>query len=427
MTNENNNKNKTDWMQQTDQLLQNKTTMITKRICARDRRINGLQVCACIHVYIKKFYTYIYIYTYFVYLSIYVYMRICIYIHYNILIFLYLAGLIDEGRSWSLFRIFCPSQGVSPSPLTGGLVLTLSHLSLSSLRVWRERGSQRDRTLLSSRPLAHGGGGQPQSGTSPPLDERLRHPSWWTQRFASDPKLGPRFGHTMAPPSHPPRLRALDPHRGQRVGEAARPGPSSSLRDTSGTRGDTPPPQPYGGQDIPLHDTLIPVRLATDKLATLQCKWMQRTASWRWWAGSGDGRLQHQDKGTPATVLREWARLFERDVLQEGLDEITSVLAIHPDLPAAPPGESPPPDKPSPAPMDGTATPAIPRLPAPTGLMSLLSCTLMSHRPCLRNQRTSRAAGAVVSGWVNPCTPKGPSPPRRFKLLIRFARRFWGA
>ena len=31
MTNENNNKNKTDWMQQTDQLLQHKTPMIIKQ------------------------------------------------------------------------------------------------------------------------------------------------------------------------------------------------------------------------------------------------------------------------------------------------------------------------------------------------------------------------------------------------------------
>ena len=37
----------------------------------------------------------------------------------------------------------------------------------------------------------------------------------------------------MAPQSHPPQMRAIDPHRGQRVGEAACPGPTSSPRDAS--------------------------------------------------------------------------------------------------------------------------------------------------------------------------------------------------
>ena len=355
-------------------------------------------------------------------------MRICIYIHYNILIFLYLAGLIDEGRSWSLFRIFCPSQGVSPSPLTGGLVLTLSHLSLSSLRVWRERGSQRDRTLLSSRPLAHGGGGQPQSGTSPPLDERLRHPSWWTQRFASDPKLGPRFGHTMAPPSHPPRLRALDPHRGQRIGEAARPGPSSSLRDTSGTRGDTPP-------------TATVRRSMTRSSGSVwpRTNWPPFSANGCSGRPHGDGGLEVATAGSSTrakarpqpccasglaclngmSFRRGWMRLrlFWPSILislrrpRGNLHHLTNRRLRQW---MAPPHRQ------------YHVCRLLPCLP-PTGLMSLLSCTLMSHRPCLRNQRTSRAAGAVVSGWVNPCAPKGPSPPRRFKLLIRFAQRFWGA
>ena len=74
-----------------------------QRICARDRRINGLQVCACIHVYISKINVYIYIYIYiffFVYLSIYVYMRICIYIQYNIYIYIYIP-LFSAGGGWA--------------------------------------------------------------------------------------------------------------------------------------------------------------------------------------------------------------------------------------------------------------------------------------------------------------------------------------
>ena len=46
--------------------------------------------------------------------------------------------------------------------------------------------------------------------------------------------------------------------------------------------------------------------------------------------------------GSPATIIREWMRIFDMEVLQEGLDEINSVLALRPHLPALLPGAPPP-------------------------------------------------------------------------------------
>ena len=50
--------------------------------------------------------------------------------------------------------------------------------------------------------------------------------------------------------------------------------------------------------------------------------------------------------------------IFSHEVLQEGLDEINSALALHPDLPEAPPGEPPPHT------FDGATLPATPATPA---------------------------------------------------------------
>ena len=111
--------------------------------------------------------------------------------------------------------------------------------------------------------------------------------------------------------------------------------------------------------------------MATGRNATLQCRWMPRTGSWRWWTGSGDNRLQHQGRGSPANILREWMRVFEMEVFQEGLDEINSVLALHPDLPASLPG-APPPTPGEPAAMTNSRAGGPARLPA-TPLPSYLT------------------------------------------------------
>ena len=132
---------------------------------------------------------------------------------------LFLAGIFDEGRSWSLFRLFCPLQSLSLTPPSNGRALILSHLSLLRPRMCRESGPQRAGTKRSSCLLAHSGGGKSQRSTSSPIDEPLRHPSCRAQSCASTP--GPqtcfRLWKNMAPPSHPPRFRAIDPHRGQRI------------------------------------------------------------------------------------------------------------------------------------------------------------------------------------------------------------------
>ena len=52
--------------------------------------------------------------------------------------------------------------------------------------------------------------------------------------------------------------------------------------------------------------------------------------------------MAHQNQGTPADALRNWVARYEMEVLQAGLDEIQSALAIHPDPPAGPPGTPPP-------------------------------------------------------------------------------------
>ena len=254
-----------------------------------------------------------------------------------------LAGLFDHGKSWVGFSAFLP-----PGPFflgaPNGPARTLALLSpLPASSTPKTHPQQHKEVRREKRPLAQPGRSARRRRHAPPQAQPARR-SAFAQRT-------------------PPGLRAAHPLRGIRIGEAAVPGPPSGSVPQTDTPGDTPPPMP-ASDNIPLHDTILRIRLATDKYGTLQCKWMQRTASWRWWVGSGDNRLQHQGRGTPATILREWVRMYEAEVLQEGLDEITTVLAMHPDLPAAPPGEAPPADMRDSRAEPLPATPAINHLPA---------------------------------------------------------------
>ena len=140
----------------------------------------------------------------------------------------------------------------------------------------------------------------------------------------------------------PGDTRSIHPQRGVRIGEAAKPGPATATARTATTTDTAADTAPNGGAgpELAIQDVPIRIKMATGRTATLQCRWMPKTGSWRWWTGSGDSRFQHQGRSSP--VLREWMRLFEMEVLQEGLDEINSVLALHPDLLASLPGAPPP-------------------------------------------------------------------------------------
>ena len=72
-------------------------------------------------------------------------------------------------------------------------------------------------------------------------------------------------------------------------------------------------------------------------------------------------RLHHQGRSTPGTVLLEWLQRFDQHLTTEGVREIETALAIHPDPPHGPPDSL----NRTPASTDQMAgTPAAPSTPA---------------------------------------------------------------
>ena len=258
---------------------------------------------------------------------------------------LFWAGFLDSGASWTLFRVFLTptSQSrlvlVSPSAL-GSLLSPLVCVTAS------ERGKKR-----------------------------------------------------RAPRS--PRL--LHPLRGQRIGEAAQPGPSatsSSMTATCVTTGDSTLPDPDAGTPPPefrrpmaLQEVQINIRMATGRPATLKCLWLPKFDSWKWYTT----RCQHQGRGQPGQILREWAERYKGDVAPEGHREIESVLALHPDPPVGPPDSDPP--APALPPPDETRPPAPPTamdLPDPCGLTRCTGCYFWTAQAIATQRQIPKTCHALL-------------------------------
>ena len=102
--------------------------------------------------------------------------------------------------------------------------------------------------------------------------------------------------------------------------------------------------------------------------------------------------------------------MFEREVLHKGSDEITSVLALHPDLPAAPPGESPQHDKSASTLPEG----------APSVCAAVLG-RLKDGQLFLESRQGFLAMAICLPRWLWPEPPKPPgtvlAPRSRPRLL----------
>ena len=177
-------------------------------------------------------------------------------------------------------------------------------------------------------------------------------------------------GKTRKAPRFPRLLHLL---RGQRIGEAAQPGPtatSSSLTTTATTGSSVPdpdagPPPPEACRPMAIHEVQINIKMATGRPATLKCHWLPKFDSWKW----STTKYQHQGRGQPSQILREWAARYKGEITPDGHREIESVLALHPDLPVGPPDSDPP--APAPSPADGARSSAPPTamdLPDPSRL-----------------------------------------------------------
>ena len=119
---------------------------------------------------------------------------------------------------------------------------------------------------------------------------------------------------------------------------------------------------------LEIQNVQLKLKAISGRLITLQCRWLKRDAAWKWFAETQGTRLHHQGKSTPATVLHEWLQRFDQHLSDEGVREIESALAIHPDPPHGPP-ERPDSLNRTPAGSDQMAgTPAAPCTPAFTRL-----------------------------------------------------------
>ena len=67
-----------------------------------------------------------------------------------------------------------------------------------------------------------------------------------------------------------------------------------------------------------LHDLQLNIRMATGRPATLKCVWLHKFDSWKW----ATSRFQHQGRGQPGQILREWAERYKAELAPEGLREI---------------------------------------------------------------------------------------------------------
>ena len=134
---------------------------------------------------------------------------------------------------------------------------------------------------------------------------------------------------------------------------------------------------------MPLADVRLSVRMTTGRPATLTCKWLPKFDSWKW----STSRHQHQGRGQPGQILREWAERYKSHIAPEGLREIDSALALHPDPPVGPPSSAPPaPTLPDSARLISDAPPTACSLPNPSELHRCRAC----HFWTTQNIRTQR-------------------------------------
>ena len=266
------------------------------------------------------------------------------------------AGFADSGRSWLLFGIFGDLR--LRNPVHNGNWATLQILSFNgtSRTLWwwfpsstgrprpsessRERGAQRKRSAKAAflaRSLAQSATEVRRRQCGTPSHSGTR-PSAEAQRTYF--YLSPSCLHRHVPAGD---RRAIHPQRGTRIGEAATPGPDTVTPPTAATTDASTENAPNAGvgPETALQDVPIRIKMATGRDATLQCRWMPRTASWRWWTGSGDNRLQHQGRGTPATILKRMDAPFRNGGVPRRAGRNQLCAGLRP-LPASLPGAPPP-------------------------------------------------------------------------------------
>ena len=162
----------------------------------------------------------------------------------------------------------------------------------------------------------------------------------------------PRAASALERQATPGRTRHLSPDED----ELCQPARLKTTRPT----GTSETPRPNGPEQEIQHIQLK-LKAISGRIITLQCRWMKRDAAWKWFAETQGVRLHHQGKNTPGTILLEWLQRFDQHLTDEGVREIESALAIHPDPPHGPPDSL----NRTPAGSDQMAgTPAAPSTPA---------------------------------------------------------------
>ena len=310
---------------------------------------------------------------------------------------LFVAGFWDSGRSWGLFSVFLPLRPRFHKP--SGISSSLCYLVVFRFSCATPWGNASSRVLSFLGSLAYFA--FPSSGVrerfadkcawipptlSLPLTFLAQSARCISQPWVHTPKApqavnAPRVAqrhsgplsclrrlHEAIPSRSLRRLprehaqsawdarcrlftrrhgthRPLHPMRGQRVGEATQPGPSTPPPTTRGrsssatrvldTNASETPRQDGSGQEI--QHIQLRLKAISGRLITLQCRWMKRDAAWKWFAETQGMRLHHQGRSTPGTILHEWLQRFDQHLTDEGVREIESALAIHPDPPHGPP------------------------------------------------------------------------------------------
>ena len=194
----------------------------------------------------------------------------------------FVLGLLDRGQSWVMFRLFLPSPSLtSVSPVTG-LSLTISHLFPFSCCVRGERGAQRGR----------------KRGTFSVLPQSRHRPPHGT---APSPRAVPMGESRRRAQTASRSPLPIHPSRGMRVGEATHPGPatqqtvSTEITRTDEASSATTPGQPGAG-DLPIQHARIHLKIVGGKTELLTCRWLPRSASWKWGLGPTQSRMAHQSR-----------------------------------------------------------------------------------------------------------------------------------
>ena len=80
-------------------------------------------------------------------------------------------------------------------------------------------------------------------------------------------------------------------------------------------------------QDTPEHPDAQPhaFRWASGRPGVLRCYWMYQGATWRWCAGSGNNRVLHENRTSPARALEEWIGHFSHKLHPESVVDLRSV------------------------------------------------------------------------------------------------------